>query len=625
MKHYKEHNDHDKENEQSAPRPSRLPSVLPTITTKVRMSVSMANLKLCSEMEDSEQGKKQKPTDSTHHDKHSDHDKDIDQSAPRLSRSKPALPATMTMMRMSSSMTNLKLCSEMEDSEQGKKQKPMDSTRHDKERKDHDKEIKQSAPRPPPLPATKTTMKCSEMEDSDQGEKKEPTESTHDYKEEHKDDDKESEQPEPRPSGSPSPLPPTMTTMECSEMEDSDQGEKKEPTDSTHDEKEHKDDDEEREQPAPGSSSPLPETTSSETEDHDQDKKHEPTDSTDDKESEQPAPGSPSPLPETTTMKESLEMEDHEQGKKQEPTDSAHDKETEQPAPGSPSPLPATATINECLEPKDNEQGKKQEPMDLTQHNKEHKDQDKESEQPAPRSLRSLTVSPLPTMRRLRRAISMTMHELLRLEDDETNKLQKPTSPTLHDKENERPAPLPMKTTERSMSMSMSMTMKESLPMEVDEINKMQNPDSSSDKPLMGSSSTQLSKEQKDLDKEIAKKLTPPPFIPTNSCLIIKFPLKHKYPEEEPPKESDDDSDYEDFDPLKGSIFDIAETPKTEAESTNQSKKADDEFEEVNNSHPDSNHVDEEGDRTRTRRLFSKLGGLIGVRNFYRREQPPVE
>ncbi|KAE8665722.1 hypothetical protein F3Y22_tig00112530pilonHSYRG00184 [Hibiscus syriacus] len=172
----------------------------------------------------------------------------------------------------------------------------------------------------------------------------------------------------------------------------------------------------------------------------------------------------------------------------------------------------------------------------------------------------------------------------------------------------------------------MSMTMKEFLPMEDDEINKMKNPDSRSDKPLMDSSSIQLSKEQKDQDKEFAKKLTP--FIPTNSRLIKKFPLKHKYPEEEPPKESNDDSDYEDFDPLKGSIFDIAETPKTEAESTNQSKNADDEstnVEEVNHLHPDSTHVDEEGDRTRTRRLFSKLGGLIGVRNLYRREQPPVE
>ncbi|XP_039042667.1 centromere-associated protein E-like [Hibiscus syriacus] len=137
MKHYKEHNDHDKENEQSAPRPSRSTLVLPTATPKVRMSVSMTNLKLCSELEDSEHGKKQKPTDSTQ--EHSDHDKEIDQSTPRLSRSIPALPATMTAVRMSTSMTNLKLCSEMEDSEQGKKQKPMDSTRHDKERKDHDK------------------------------------------------------------------------------------------------------------------------------------------------------------------------------------------------------------------------------------------------------------------------------------------------------------------------------------------------------------------------------------------------------------------------------------------------------------------------------------------------------
>ncbi|XP_039007971.1 nucleolar and coiled-body phosphoprotein 1-like [Hibiscus syriacus] len=126
IKHYKEHNDHYKESEQSAIRPSRSPLVLPAITTKVRMSASMTNLKLCSEMEDSQQGKKQKPMNSTHHDKeHNDHDKESEQSAPRPSRSTPVLPATMT-----------KLCSEMEDNEHGKKQKPMDSTtHHDKERK----------------------------------------------------------------------------------------------------------------------------------------------------------------------------------------------------------------------------------------------------------------------------------------------------------------------------------------------------------------------------------------------------------------------------------------------------------------------------------------------------------
>ncbi|TYJ08212.1 hypothetical protein E1A91_A11G059000v1 [Gossypium mustelinum] len=150
---------------------------------------------------------------------------------------------------------------------------------------------------------------------------------------------------------------------------------------------------------------------------------------------------------------------------------------------------------------------------------------------------------------------------------------------------------------------------------------------------LKSTDSTQH-KENKDYDKEHTKKSR---HIRTNSsCLIIKFPYKHKYPEEEPKvqlKDSDEDSDSDYFDPLKGSIFDVAETPKSEAVQNHHSKKpslyvADDESmcgEEFH--HFDSSHFDEETDKfpKKKRALFSRFSDLIGMRNFYKKEQPPLD
>ncbi|KAB2002298.1 hypothetical protein E1A91_D11G058600v1 [Gossypium mustelinum] len=150
---------------------------------------------------------------------------------------------------------------------------------------------------------------------------------------------------------------------------------------------------------------------------------------------------------------------------------------------------------------------------------------------------------------------------------------------------------------------------------------------------LKSTDSTQH-KENKDYDKEHTKKSR---HIKTNSsCLIIKFPYKNKYPEEEPKvqlKDSDEDSDSDYFDPLKGSIFDVAETPKSEAVQNHHSKKpslyvADDESmcgEEFH--HFDSSHFDEETDKfpKKKRALFSRFSDLIGMRNFYKKEQPPLD
>ncbi|MBA0617053.1 hypothetical protein Godav_026530 [Gossypium davidsonii] len=228
---------------------------------------------------------------------------------------------------------------------------------------------------------------------------------------------------------------------------------------------------------------------------------------------------------------------------------------------------------------------------------------------------------------------------------------QKEAALKLLSQENER-----LKLKEASVStttpvITRGMTMKDLL--ELEDMGELMNPkptDSSSTTPysvkdlrkmedqeeamkLKSTDSTQH-KENKDYDKEHTKKSR---HIKTNSsCLIIKFPYKHKYPEEEPKvqlKDSDEDSDSDYFDPLKGSIFDVAETPKSEAVQNHHSKKpslyvADDESmcgEEFH--HFDSSHFDEETDKfpKKKRALFSRFSDLIGMRNFYKKEQPPLD
>ena len=111
-----------------------------------------------------------------------------------------------------------------------------------------------------------------------------------------------------------------------------------------------------------------------------------------------------------------------------------------------------------------------------------------------------------------------------------------------------------------------------------------------------------------------------------------EFPYKHKDAEEEhkiPLKESDEDSDSDYSDPLRGSIFDVAETPNSAAVATHQRKKSfslltDDEA--MNNEdfdHLDTCHFDEESDRnTRKKRaLLRRFADLIRRRSFHKKEQ----
>ncbi|GMI98052.1 hypothetical protein HRI_003474500 [Hibiscus trionum] len=622
--------DHDKESEQPAPKPRRPPSTIPPTLTTVRMSRSMTNLKEC-------------PVDSANHDKeHKDHDKESEQPDPRPLGPPLQIPATLSTAKMTRSMTNLKECSGMEDPEQGKK--PMDSAHHDKEHNDHDKESEQPDPRPLvpplPLPATLSTesmtnlKECSGTEDPEQGKK--PMDSAHHDKEQ-KDDNKESEQ-QPTPSRSPSPSPATMTAMECSEIENSEHGKQQKSMDSAHHDKEQNDSDQESEQPEPKPSPPplpatMPTNECSEKEDSEQDKKQKPIDSThhdkeqkdDDKESEQQPTPTPLPATTTTTTNEWSEIYGPEQGKK--PMDSAHhdndhtDHYYETTGFCTPleslSPLRATTPMEECLEMEDSEQYK------------EHKE-----------------PTPTPSM-----------------DDDEVDKLQKPIEqqptptptptptmdPTHHNNEMEQPSTrLQWRMSLSRAKRSMSLTMKEFLAMENPETAKVQNPpdtDPTHSKPVELSSSSMHpdnepkehhEKEPQPCKRERLKPFNLPtiPNIPTNSCLVINFPPRPRGPEDQtriPHIGSDDGSDSDEFDPLKGSIFDMAETPKDEVPPTlvpsNKASfyNADDELtngEEGNHPESTSTHGEEEADRTRTRRFISKIGGLIGVRSFYYRREP---
>ncbi|XP_022775001.1 intracellular protein transport protein USO1-like [Durio zibethinus] len=138
-------------------------------------------------------------------------------------------------------------------------------------------------------------------------------------------------------------------------------------------------------------------------------------------------------------------------------------------------------------------------------------------------------------------------------------------------------------------------------------------------------------KEHKD-DKEHTKK--PKHHKSSSTCLSLKFPhYKHKEAEEEPKiplKESDEDSDSDCSDPLRGSIFDVAETPNAAAVATHQRKKSssfltDDET--INGEdfdHLDTGHFDDEGDRStrKKRALLRRFGDLIRGRSFPKKEQP---
>ncbi|XVF17300.1 hypothetical protein REPUB_Repub10bG0107900 [Reevesia pubescens] len=143
-----------------------------------------------------------------------------------------------------------------------------------------------------------------------------------------------------------------------------------------------------------------------------------------------------------------------------------------------------------------------------------------------------------------------------------------------------------------------------------------------------------VDKEHKD-DKEHAKK--PKHHISTSTCLSLKFPpYKHKEAEEEPkipPSGSDEDSDSDCSDPLRGSIFDVAETPNAAAAATHQMKNSssvltdDEAMNGEESDHLDTGHFDEEGDRSarKKRALLRRFGDLIRRRSFHRKEHQPLE
>ncbi|XVE83104.1 hypothetical protein DITRI_Ditri16bG0060600 [Diplodiscus trichospermus] len=134
-----------------------------------------------------------------------------------------------------------------------------------------------------------------------------------------------------------------------------------------------------------------------------------------------------------------------------------------------------------------------------------------------------------------------------------------------------------------------------------------------------------VDKEHKD-EKEHAKK----PKHHKSSTTCLTFPYKNKEADEIPPKESDEDSESDYSDPLRGAIFDVAESPNAAAAATHHRKNSsslptDDEAmngEEFD--HLDTGHFDEEGDRSTKKKkaLLRRFGDLIRRRSFHKKEQP---
>ncbi|KAH1082638.1 hypothetical protein J1N35_022399 [Gossypium stocksii] len=110
-------------------------------------------------------------------------------------------------------------------------------------------------------------------------------------------------------------------------------------------------------------------------------------------------------------------------------------------------------------------------------------------------------------------------------------------------------------------------------------------------------------------------------------CLNLKFPHKSKDAEEDIEnliKDSDGESDSELFDPLRGSIFDEAETPKAASPSATMQRNkpsfaANDESNNGEEFYPiDSTNFDEENDKTTRKKkaLLSRFSELIKIRTF---------
>ncbi|KAK9039300.1 hypothetical protein V6N11_014506 [Hibiscus sabdariffa] len=101
-------------------------------------------------------------------------------------------------------------------------------------------------------------------------------------------------------------------------------------------------------------------------------------------------------------------------------------------------------------------------------------------------------------------------------------------------------------------------------------------------------------------------------------CLNLKFPYKVKEVEDEG-KSDEEESESELSDLLRGSIFDVAETPKAEEQQPRDAGfvAIDDEGEEYY--HIETRHFYEENDRTSRKKkaLFSRFSDLIKVRSFH--------
>ncbi|KAL4354009.1 hypothetical protein GQ457_06G043640 [Hibiscus cannabinus] len=103
-------------------------------------------------------------------------------------------------------------------------------------------------------------------------------------------------------------------------------------------------------------------------------------------------------------------------------------------------------------------------------------------------------------------------------------------------------------------------------------------------------------------------------------CLNLKFPYKVKEVEDEG-KSDEEESESELSDLLRGSIFDVAETPKAEEQQPVDAHAGfvgiDDEGEEYY--HIETRHFYEENDRTSRKKkaLFSRFSDLIKVRSFH--------
>ncbi|TYI01891.1 hypothetical protein ES332_A11G230800v1 [Gossypium tomentosum] len=144
---------------------------------------------------------------------------------------------------------------------------------------------------------------------------------------------------------------------------------------------------------------------------------------------------------------------------------------------------------------------------------------------------------------------------------------------------------------------------------------------SNKQKPLRCTDQKEQQKDGKEANKKAKQQKSGTP------CLNLKFPHKSKDAEEDIEnliKDSDGESDSELFDPLRGSIFDEAETPKAASPiaTRHQSKPSFAANDESNNGEEfypiDSTNFDEENDKTTRKKkaLLSRFSELIKIRTF---------